>query len=100
MTVNRTMYRYEGFGRSTLAAARHASDGQSDHCRQSSHQGLGVVYCIDARTDRQRQRQRQHNAAGENNNQQRHLVLVAGLLLWERADSKRRGWLERVRNEG
>ena len=25
--------------------------------------------------------------------------LVAGLLLWERADSKRLGWLERMRNE-
>ena len=87
-----------GFGRSTLIAALPAVvGGDANHCRQSSHQGLGVV--LHQRTCRLRVRGKNKTTQGRVKDQSQQPVLCAVALLLERAEAKRQGQLERMRNE-
>jgi hypothetical protein len=87
--------------RSTLTAAVAVRKvGATDHCRQSSHQGLGVV--LQRRTYRREGAEAKAITTqwvGERSVGSGGTCAVRCLLLRERAEAKRRGELEPMRNE-
>ena len=72
---------------------------RTNHCRQSSHQGLGVGLQNDARTDAEGRCRSNNTWAGERPVGSYSARAVRCLLLRERAEAKRRGELELMRNE-
>jgi hypothetical protein len=71
----------------------------ADHCRQSSHQGLGFVF-NDACTDAEgKGRSNNKTWAGKRSVGSCSTCAVRCVLLRERAEAKRRGELELMRNE-